>query len=302
MLENIGQRTLGHWGIGSQGHAIQINGGEVVEVAGNDVRRSYGSGISVFMGSAYERGEVVRPLLRGLIHHNRVVDSLLAAQDGGGIASWMGGPTYMFNNESGNPVGCMRSRYKIAARQDWYRKGCYGVGFYLDGQYKSYVFNNIAWGKNNDVNDRMYNSVAFNEAMGFMNTVFHNTFYRFGVGLHKGMIQHNRSYYLANVFADIGLQQIQQEPRADTIEYGTLAYSGNLFIGQALEFGFLGSPNQIAFREISQWKESLENKQAMSSDTGMVDLLPPEAAFLDQEFRPLDGSQSVDKGVKVFVP
>ena len=299
-LENVGQRTLGQFGVGSQGHAIQIDGGEIVEVAGNDVRRSYGSGISVFIGSAFEPGKVERPFLRGLIHHNRVVDSLLAAQDGGGISSWMGGPTYMFNNESGNPVGCMHSRYQIVTRVNWYRKGCYGVGFYLDGQYKGYVFNNIAWGKNNNVNDRIYNSVAFNEAMGFMNTVFHNTFYRFGVGLHKGMFQHNRNYYLANVFADTGLQQIQQEPRSDTIEYGTLAYSRNLFLGASPKFGSLGRPKETAHRNIASWRKSLKNNQAMVFDTGQVALTGPD--FLDQEFRPVEGKLSVDKGVKVFVP
>lgn len=56
------------------------------------------------------------------------------------------------------------------------------------------MFNNIVWGKQNDVNERIYNSCAFNEAQGFMNTVFNNTFARCGVGLHKGMLQHNRCY------------------------------------------------------------------------------------------------------------
>ena len=81
-MENTGQRVPGQFGIGSQGHAIQIDGGEVVEVAGNEVHRAYGSGISVFLGSDYEHGHVERPFLRNLIHHNRVVDLEL-----GGLAT-----------------------------------------------------------------------------------------------------------------------------------------------------------------------------------------------------------------------
>jgi len=301
-LENTGQRVLGHFGIGSQGHAIQIDGGEIVEVAGNDVHRSYGSGISVYLGSDHEHGHLERPFLRSLIHHNRVVDSLLALQDAGGIESWLGGPSYLFDNESGNPLGCIYSRYKVAARRNWYRKGCFGAGYYLDGQYKGYVFNNIAWGKNNDVNDRIYNSVAFNEAMGFMNTVFHNTFYRFGVGLHKGMIQHNRNYYLANIFADTGTQQILQESDNDTIEFGTLGYARNLFLGETPVFGSLGRRGHENYRKISQWRDFLKNKRAMAYETGTVESFSPGARPLDKDFRLTDSRQAVDNGVKVFVP
>ena len=301
-IDNIGQRVLGNFGIGSQGHAIQVEGAEVVEVAGNDVQRSYGSGISVLLGSDFDHGHIARPFLRSLVHHNRVVDTLLGVQDAGGIASWMGGPAYIFDNESGNPVGCVHTREGNATRGDWFRSGCYGVGYYLDGQYKGYVFNNIAWGKNNNVNDRIYSSVAFNEAMGFMNTVFHNTFYRFGVGLHKGMFQHNRDYYLANILADMGLEQILQESRLDTIEFGTLAFARNLFVGKTSVFGTLGRPGKESFRTLRQWQEALKERKVMVSETGTVIPVSELAAVLDQDYRLVDPAPAIDGGVKVFVP
>lgn len=301
-LKNIGYRTLDHFGTGSHGDGIIIAGGEVVEVSANQVDRSWGSGISVTLGSDFERGQVARPFLRGLIHDNSIIDSLLGGQDGGGINSWMGGPSYIYNNTSGNPVGCMYSRYKTSTRKDWYRRGCYGVGIYLDGQYKGYVFNNIVWGKNNNVNDRIYNSVGLNEAMGFMNTVFNNTFYRFGTGLHKGMFQHNRNYYLGNLFIDMGLGYIEQEPSEDSIDYSTLAFSHNQFYGQTKWFGKLGTRNDSRHSDIESWRNTMQQAGLMNYDTGTVMTGNPLMDAAGHDFRPTGDSPVIDKGVKVFVP
>jgi hypothetical protein len=301
-LANIGYRTLAHYGTGSHGDAIQVAGGEVVEVAENQIERVWGSGISVTTGSEYQRGQVERPFLRSMIHDNTVIDSLLGAQDGGGINAWMGGPAYIYNNISGNPVGCMYSRYKTSMRRNWYRRGCYGVGIYLDGQYKGYVFNNITWGKNNNVNDRIYNSAAFNEAMGFMNSVFHNTFYRFGTGLHKGMFQHNRSYYLGNLFIDMGVNYIQQEPLSETIDYATLAFSHNQFYGEVKNFGKLGSGRSDIYKNLDGWKNAMHRLGLMSHDTGSIIMDAPVQNAEEHDFRPQSDSPAIDSGVKVFVP
>jgi len=301
-LERIGFRTLANFGAGSHGDGIHIVGGEVVEVARNEARRIWGSGISVRVGSEYQYGEVARPFLRGLIHGNVVVDSLLGAQDAGGINIWMGGPSYVFNNISGNPVGCMYSRYKTSVKKDWYRRGCYGVGIYLDGQYKGYVFNNLLWGKNNDVNDRIYNSAAFNEAMGFMHTVFHNTFYRFGAGLHKGMHQHNRSYYLGNLFIDMGLSFIEHEPTTSTIDYGTLAFARNQFFGAVPRFGRLGTGRSNVYQDIDAWQVAMRTHELMRADTGTVISRMPVKDADKLDFRPASDSPVIDAGVKVFVP
>jgi len=301
-FKNVGYRTLAQYGTGSHGDAIQIAGGEVVEVANNRIEDVWGSGISVKLGSEYNKGNVERPFLRSMMHNNIVVNSLLGAQDGGGINSWMGGPAYIYNNVSGNPVGCMYSRYITSTRKNWYRRGCYGVGIYLDGQYKSYVFNNIVWGKNNDVNARIYNSTAFNEAMGFMNIVFHNTFYRFGIGLHKGMFQHNRNYYLANLFIDMGLNYIQHEPRVDTIDYATLAFSYNQFYDDAKYFGSLGNSRSDIFNNIESWKNAMKKHGLMSYKTGDYHRIQPVRDSDSHEFTPSANSPVINAGVKVFVP
>jgi hypothetical protein len=235
-----------------------------------------------------------------LIYNNSITDSLLGAQDGGGINSWMGGPSYIFNNVSGNPVGCMHSRDKTSHRKDWYRRGCYGVGIYLDGQYKGYVFNNILWGENNNTNDRIYSSAAYNEAMGFMNTVFSNTFYRFGVGLHKGMLQHNRSYYLGNLFLDMSLGYIEQEPKQNTIDLGTLAFSRNAFYGRTQWFGSLGSSKY--YSTIDEWTSAMRRAGLMMYDTGTVLADSPVTDAQAHDFSPKGNSPIIDKGVKVFVP
>ena len=190
---------------------------------------------------------------------------------------------------------------KRRTRNNWYRRGCYGVGIYLDGQYKGYVFNNIAWGKNNNVNDRIYNSAAFNEAMGFMNVVFNNTFFRFGTGLHKGMYQDNRNYYLGNLLLDMGVNFIQHEP-AEPIDYSTLAFSRNLFYGEPSYFGQLGTRRSDRFQDIGSWRNAMRTRGLMSYDTGREISESPVQNAPDHDFRLTKGSPAIDAGARVFVP
>ncbi len=295
--ENVGYRVLSHWG--PSPHALHVEGGELVEVSGNVIDRSWGAGILVFNGGDHSTGGVERPLMRSLIHHNKVTNSLLGMQDYGGIASWMGGPSYVYCNISGNPVGYRHAHHRKSDRKDWYRNSCYGIGIYLDGQYKGYAFNNVIWGKNNNVNDRIYNACAFNEAMGFMNTVFNNTMYRFGIGIHKGMIQHNRCYYLGNLISGMGHKFIQHEPAEATLEYDSLAYTNNIFHGTPSNFGKLGKK---VFPSLSEWQTAVASEEVMTAQTGH---LTEKDQVLDAEahdFRLKPDSISLDKGVKVFVP
>ncbi|MBT3379091.1 MAG: hypothetical protein HN742_28120 [Lentisphaerae bacterium] len=294
---SIGARRLHHWGAGL--HALNIEGGEVVEVAGNVTDTTYGAGIRVFVGGDYSRGKVERPFIRSLIHHNKVTNSLLGLQDYGGIASWMAGPSYVYNNISGNAVGYKHRNWRGLDRRDWYRTSCYGVGLYIDGQYKGYVFNNILWGKNNNVNDRIYNSCGFNEAMGFLNTVFNNTIFRFGVGLHKGMTQHNRCHYLGNLMLDIGHKFIQQEPRDDIIEADTLAWTGNVFNGAPANFGQLGS---AVFQSLEQWQAAMGEGQALAGDAGILAAEPQTLDAAGHDFRLRPDAKAIDAGAKAFVP
>ncbi len=298
-IRNVGHRNSAGGGVGK--NAVDIIGVELAEIAYNVIDRTWGAGLRVFNASDYLRGRLEFPLIRCLIHHNKVTNTLLGLQDYGGIASWMGGPAYIYCNISGNPVGYKHAQFRRAARlrKGWYRTSCYGVGVYLDGQYKGYVFNNIIWGKNNNVDDRIYNSCAFNEAMGFLNTVFGNTIYCFGVGLHKGMIQHNRCYYLGNLMLDIGHCFVQQEPLPSVIDYHSLAYAKNVFSGNPPVFGMLG---RDAYRTLRDWRDAMRRKKVLAADTGVS---APGRQVVDAEahdFRLRPGSAAIDRGAKVFVP
>lgn len=74
-------REIGHRPFRSDSaHALLVEFPETLELAGNMLDRCYGAGIFVFggKGSLQTRD---RPLCRLLIHHNKVVHSLLAAND-----------------------------------------------------------------------------------------------------------------------------------------------------------------------------------------------------------------------------
>jgi len=250
-----------------------------------------------FNGSDYSRGNVERPLIRVFIHNNFVKDSLLGMQDYGGIESWMAGPSYVYNNISINPVGYKHSDFKKLAKKNWYRTSCFGIGIYFDGQYKGYAFNNLMVGKNNNVNDRIYNSCAFKEAMGFSNTVFNNTMYNFGVGMHKDMIQHNRCNYLGNVMIDMGLNFIQHNPKPDIIDYKSIAYKNNYFSGNPFYFG------EIGFKKVGKieiWKKILNSKKVIESQTGQIITRSDDESYLNNGIG--SSGDSIIKKSKVFVP
>lgn len=301
-IENCGHRALAHWSVGAHGHGIEVIGGELVEVSGNHVQNCWGSGIVTLMGSDYTRGKIERPLIRGLVHHNKVVDSVLGLQDYGGIASFMGGPLYMYNNISGNAVGYRYAEERRIPNLDPFRGSSFAAAFYFDGQYKGYFFNNIAWGKNNDIHSSIYNAVGFKEALGLMNAVFNNSFHRVAVGLHKDMPQHGRNHYLGNVFADIGHNHIQHEPRREVIEYDTLAYGHNVFHGDVDAFGQLGAGNRNILASLKDWTDNLRSRGALLADSGLVineNPLPNADRF---DFRPRPGLPAADGGVRYFVP
>jgi len=311
-LTNVGSRVVEPKSRGRD--TINVQQGEIVEVAGNVVDRSYGVGIIVFGGQDFQKGFIAHPLMRILIHHNKVTNSLLSLQDYGGIASWQIGPSYVYNNISGNPVGYKHvhwRRFKTGEwklgptrRENWHRRSCYALGIYLDGQYKGYAFNNIAWGKNNNVNDPIYNACAFNEAQGFMNVVFNNTFHNFGVGLHKGMLQHNRCYYLGNLMLDMGNYFIRQETTDEFLEYKTLAYARNVFQGKPFRFGKIGrsDADENFFATLPDWRKGIEKRGVMVTRTGVIAESPQVRDAASHDFRPRGDSAAIDAGARVFVP
>ena len=147
----------------STGTGMEVAGARTLEIAGNIIERSYGQGIDVH-GSKVSGcwGDV--PFTRLLIHHNKVWESMLNCNDYGGIETWQGGPFYVFDNISYNALGY----------QNWERyshdSAGFGHAYYLDGAFKNYHFNNIAWGKAKDVESPVVNCSAFQEIISYQNT------------------------------------------------------------------------------------------------------------------------------------
>jgi len=178
------------------GFAVNILNPQTAEVAGNIVDRCYCGGINVHGG---KRGGALRdcPLSRLVIHHNKVTDCLLSSDDFGGIETWQGGPAYVYNNVSGNPGG-YRHFYLLNPNKPGTAR--FGHAYYLDGAFKNYHFNNIAWGKSSDPASPLGNRAAFQEIIGYQNTFFNNTVFNFVKGSRRQQPEAGRNKYLANVF------------------------------------------------------------------------------------------------------
>ena len=91
--------------------------------------------------------------------HERVVDLGATSVVGAGEAPNKSGPHLdLYNNISANPGGL------------WWPGDRLGFTYYLDGGFKNYLFDNIAWGANNK-DKKLANAFAFYEAVG----IIHNS-------------------------------------------------------------------------------------------------------------------------------
>ncbi len=184
-------------------HAVYVQRLERGEFAGNFLERLYAGGIFIegAKGSG-DGGEA--PLTRILIHHNKVIDPLLASCDWGGIEQNQGGPAYIYDNVVGNPGGLHYWKY---LNQDPNKPAegtlRFGHAYYIDGSFKKYLFNNIAWGKNNELGSKYANCSGLQEIIGFENAAFNNTFYKFVQASRRQAPQAGRNKYLGNVFDDV---------------------------------------------------------------------------------------------------
>ncbi len=299
-LERIGWRNLA----GAHGHAIGVDA-LVVHVAGNFLDRIAGWGISVSGGHVEGDGTDV-PLGRYVIHHNRVEDCLLKSCDWGAFyITSHSGPVYVFNNVAINPVGQMNWRGRRL-----------GYAYYMDGGYKGYLFNNIAAGIENEHGHRLANHAAFQDMISFQNTVFNNTVWQFEQATRRQAPQGGRNKYLGNIFDDISEWVFWHQkpagspdeanqahvPETDALfPYETNAYSSNVLHdieGQVGVFESHGMP----YAEMEGFVEAMRQRRAMKADVGIVAegpvLVDPEAG----DFRPVEGSAAIDRGVKFFVP
>lgn len=305
-LHRIGLRPTRY----GQGHAIEVLNAETAELSGNVMTRLWGAGIFVY-GGKRSGAKVDRPLSRILIHHNSVVDSMLNSNDWGGIETWQGGPAYVFNNVSGNPGG-----YKMWGHRNQPNvpgTARFGHAYYMDGGFKQYYFNNIAWGRSADPFDPMGNTAAFQEIHGFLANVFNNTAYNFVIGSRRQAPQAGMNKYLGNVWHTIGHMVFRHaDPRnqqadpnaadADTrpskFQHATNAYAGNVFYNPPSRFG--------VFEQDGQWYGSLGDftdavdRRGSIGEVGVLADFSPLQSPAAMDFRPTEAVR--DRGVRVFVP
>jgi hypothetical protein len=304
----------------NHGHTLVVEFPQVAEVAGNILDRTYGAGIFVFGGlasSAAFDGKGEAPLTRILVHHNKVTNPLLNTNDWGGIETWQGGTFYVYNNVSGNPGGYWHWKhlaYGTDPAKRNHNTARFGFAYYLDGSFKNYLFNNIAWGNNNDLLSPLANSVGLMEVLGFNNTFANNTFYRFVAGSRRQAPQGGRNAYLGNVWADMSEMyfrhsdldrpqdiNLERETSNPDRAYDTLAYASNVFHGSPRTFGHFELNGPI-HQTLESFRGALEKAGAIASQVGWVAEKPPLRDAAKHDFRPASDSAAIDRGVKIFAP
>ncbi len=305
-LHEIGHRPTRY----GQGHAIEIESAVTAEVAGNVLDRLYGAGIFVF-GGKQDQSRSDRPLTRILIHHNKVVDSLLNNNDWGGIETWQGGPAYVFDNISGNPGGYKLWGHMIDPKSP--DNARFGHAYYMDGGFKQYYFNNIAWGKSKDPFDRLGNTAAFQEIIGYSASIFNNTVYNFVNGSRRQEPVAGRNKYMGNIWQGIGHMVFRHadpkglpaDPNAADAKGGGSDYhhESNVYASNV----FYDVPKMFAvFESSGRWHGTLESfRRALAlrgtiGDPGELAAQPPLRDAANHDFRPTAAARG--KGVRVFVP
>ena len=298
-LYDIGQRPTP----GEACHAIEIKGGELVEIAYNVVDRVYAGGIQAinnrFSGECEKLKDWGSPLNRSLIHHNKVTNAMLMGNDWGAISSWGVGPSYAYSNIVGNSMGHRHSFYRAGWPQEHDFNSFFsiinknfGIAYYFDFMYKGYCFNNIAWGKENDLEERYYNAMAYFQTDGSLNHIFQNTFYRFAVGT---MSFADSFRVLGNLYLDSGHSHLTHSPEI----VSTTAYANNGFEGDVEKFAMGGGQSVFS---LTDFQDHLERGGAAASNTGFMLNEQTVRNAAEHDFRLLADSPAVDKGVKVFVP
>jgi hypothetical protein len=318
-LRDVGLRPFTY----DHGHAMQVIYALLPEIAGNMIDRCWGAGIYVWGGKGGAGqdwggdadGAITRPLSRVLIHHNKVTNSLLNTNDWGGIEFWQSGPAYVYDNISGNPGGyrhwsdveggkTVQGRNHATAR--------FGFAYYLDGGFKTYVFNNVAWGKSSDLASPLCATGAFHEVVGFMNAIFNNTACRFGAPFRRQASFGGHSAYLGNLVmdssevvfrhADITAPEDTNLLRSGVKHYPveTMAYANNVFVGQPRVFGYFDLNKSYA--TLKEFSAGLAANGSLASQTGWKAEESPVLNAEEHNFRPRAGSAVAGRGVKYFVP
>lgn len=295
----------------SQGIAVAVDYAETAEVAGNMFERIAAQGVDVH-GAKASGAATDRPFTRILIHHNKAIDTLINVDDFGGIETWQGGPAYVYNNISGNPGGYRNWDHVLSPDTE----DRFGHAYYLDGAFKNYYFNNIAWGKSKGPSGKLANTAAFQEIISYQNTFFNNTLYNFVTGSRRQAPQAGRVKFLGNIWQSIGLRVFRDADPARTAQAGneadagprrnefaieTDAYARNVFYDLGETFGVL-EPTGRWLPTFQSFREVLESYRALATEVGLIAGQAPLRDAAEHDFRPTANSAARGLGAKVFVP
>jgi hypothetical protein len=293
-----------------QGKALVVDFAETAEVAGNVFDRVCAQGIDV-RGAKPSGAASDRPFTRILIHHNKAVDTLLNVDDFGGIETWQGGPAYVYSNISGNPGGYRNWDHVLSPDTE----DRFGHAYYLDGAFKNYYFNNIAWGKSKGPAGKLANTSAFQEIISYQNSFFNNTIYNFVRGSRRQEPQAGRVKFLGNVWQSLGRRVFRDADPADTeagkeadtaarrnkFAIDTDAYARNVFYDSGEGFGVF-EPSGRWHKTRQSFQEALESYQPLAATVGVMAEQPPLRNPAAHDFRPSVNSAARGLGAKVFVP
>lgn len=277
-------------------------------IAGNVVERCGAQAINVVAGKGASRDDV--PLVRVLIHQNKAWKTMQNANDFGGIESWQHGPVYIFNNLSFDARG-QREGERV------YNKGNPGFGhaYYLDGGFKHYLFNNIAWGLSNDPASPLVNCSAFQEIYSHQNIFFNNTAYNFTVGSRRQAPHAGRNKFLGNVWQGFSERVFRHADPAkteadgnaadagrqkDQFAYETNAYARNVFYDVAQLGVFEASGRWL--QSLEDFRAALQKRQSLVSELGVMDRTAPLRDPARGDFRLEPASAAIDSGAVAFVP
>ncbi|HEX4796563.1 MAG TPA: LamG domain-containing protein [Humisphaera sp.] len=295
-----------------QGVTVEINYAQTAEVAGNIFDRVCAQGIDVH-GAKQDGAATNRPFARILIHHNKAVDTLLNNDDFGGIETWQGGPAYVYDNISGNPGGYRSWQHTMEPDTE----SRFGHAYYLDGAFKNYYFNNIAWGKSKGPTGKLANTSAIQEIISYQNTFFNNTMYNFVRASRRQVPQAGRNKFLGNIFQSMGASVFRDaDParsaagneadagrRRNQFAIETDAYARNVFndIGLSEGFGVL-EPSGRWLTTLQAFRDALGSYKPMAGEVGIMADQPPLRDAAGHDFRPAADSAARGRGAKVFVP
>ncbi|MCX7848213.1 MAG: LamG domain-containing protein [bacterium] len=275
-------------------HTVNIQFPRVAEIAGNILEEVGGAGLFIFGGKSSTTTLNVpydAPLTRILIHHNKVKHALLCANDWGAIETWQGGSFYVYNNVSWNPIGPMN-----------YAPNRFAGAYYLDGSFKNYYFNNIAWGARQYLlNQYVEAGPGFQEVIGYLNTIANNSVFRFRMLSRRQEGDAGRNKYLGNILDSNTTYVFDHTVSSSSANYDTLAFDYNVVGRQTATFGTF-EYGGASYSTLAAFANALRARKATASAVGVATngLIFENADTGDM--RPRATSPAINFGVRHFVP